>query len=477
MLLPIGTMAEGETSPYSACSAMAIDPIYIGVDAVPDFADAGGRSRLSPEALGALDRMKMSERVDYATVRRVKGQALDDAFGRFVEHEWEPRRARASALRTYIDRERWWLDDYALFQALSEAHSSKSWRDWPAALRDRDPAALEEARRTLARPVLRQQYLQWVAEGQWQAARRAAEEAGVAIFGDVPFVVNLHSADVWARADEFLLDVTVGVPPDAFSETGQDWGLPAYRWDVIARRGYEWLRQRARRMSALFSGFRIDHMIGFYRTYGRPAEGEPFFTPAEEADQIAQGEAVLRIFKDTGAALIAEDLGTVPDFLRPSLARLGVAGCKVLRWEREWKAPDQPFIDPATFPPISCAFTSTHDTHTLADWWNTAGPDERAALLQLPLLRTRGVHDPSQPWSDTLRNLLLELAWTSGSAELLSAVQDLFGWRDRINLPATVGEHNWTWRMPWAVDRLAEVAEASERAAFCRELTDRYRKA
>ena len=475
MLLPIGTMAAGQTSPYSACSAMAIDPIYISVDAVADFARIGGEASLSNAARAALANVRAAARVQYEPVREIKREALEAAFAHFVRDEWEQHSTRASALAAYVARERWWLDDYALFQALSEAHPLAAWRDWPSPLRDREPSALDAARRQHARAILHHQYLQWVAEDQWQAARTSAEAAGVAIFGDVPFVVNLHSADVWARADEFLLDVSVGVPPDAFSETGQDWGLPAYRWELVAARDFEWIRQRARRMASLFSGCRIDHVIGFYRTYGRPEHGAPFFSPADEEAQTRQGEVVLQIFKDTGAALIAEDLGTVPDFLRPSLARLGVAGCKVLRWEREWDAADQPFIDPAAFPPCSCAFTGTHDTETLAGWWDAAPLDERAALLCLPLFGARGFSDAAVPWTPALGDALLELAWTAASEELFATVQDLFGWRDRINLPGTVGEHNWTWRLPRAVDRLLDAPGGRERADYARALTDAHR--
>lgn len=476
MLLPIGTMAPEHHSPYSAASSMAIDPIFVALPSAPDFLRAGGETGLSAEARADLATARASAPVDYRRVRRVKHEALDRAFDHFVRAEWARQTARAAALAGYVDRERWWLDDYALFQVLTSLHPTVSWREWPPALRDREPAALDAVRERHGGEILRHQYFQWIAEEQWRQARASAESAGVAIFGDVPFVVNLHSADVWTRADEFLPEISVGTPPDAFSATGQDWSLPAYRWDVVAERGYPWIRQRARRMAALFGGLRIDHVIGCYRTYGRRSSGEGFFMPADEPAQLAQGEAVLRIFQETGAVLIAEDLGTVPDFLRPSLARLGVPGSKVLRWERAWHVPGQPFLDPAEFAPQSCALTSTHDTETLPDWYDHADLDERAALLRLPLLSTRGFQNPHDPWSPALGDALLELAWSSGSTELFVTPQDLFGWRDRINVPATVGEHNWTWRLPWPVDALDDVAATRERAAFASELTGRYRQ-
>lgn len=474
MILPIGTMAAGHHSPYSALSAMAIDPIFIAVERVPDFSQAGGTSTLGARMRSELETARAAAAVDYERVRSLKREALNRAFDYFVRQEWEQHTTRASTLARYIARERWWLDDYALFQVLSAGHAGATWREWPAPLRDRDPAALDSVRRQHAREILQHQYLQWVAEGQWQSARATAEGEGIAIFGDVPFVVNLHSADVWTRPDEFMLDVTVGTPPDAFSETGQDWGLPAYRWDVEAARDYPWIRQRARRMAALFSGLRLDHVIGFYRTYNRPPDGEPFFMPDEEQAQLRQGEAVVGIFKSTGALLIAEDLGTLPPFLRPSLDRLRVPGCKVLRWEREWDGPGQPFIEPATFPSVSCVMTGTHDTETLPDWWDHAGVEERSQLLRLPALAGRGF-DPAQPWDDALRDALLELAWTSGSDDLFAGVQDIFGWRDRINIPATVGDHNWRYRLPWPVDRLTDTPEAIDRAEFLQALTGKLR--
>lgn len=469
MLLPMGPLSDGITSPYSALSSMAIDPIYIALEAVEEFTRIGGLAALSEQARRDLVTAEASTRVQYEAVRRAKREALDLAFTRFFEDEWNALTTRGAALAGYIARERWWLDDYALFRALSGAMPQTSWREWPAPLSRREPHALDEARRRFAKEMLRHQYWQWIAEGQWQQARSAAHARGVTVFGDLPFVASVESADVWARASEYLLDVSVGAPPDAFSADGQDWHLPAYNWPAIAAANYDWLGQRARRMAALFDGIRIDHLVGFFRTYARPRTGHPFFTPSDELSQIRQGEAILQIFLASGATILAEDLGTVPDFVRASLARLGIAGSKVLRWERDWHAPRQPFVDPATYPAASVAMTGTHDTETLAGWWEGASADDRRALVALPAL-WEWRFDPAQPWTDDLRDALLELGYRSGSSELLVPLQDVFGWRDRINIPGTVGDHNWTWRLPWPVDRLTDVPTAADRAAFCLSL-------
>lgn len=468
MLLPLGTMPHGQSSPYSAVSTLAIDPIYIGLHDVPDFVRAGGVPALSAEARAAIDSARRSSTVPYDDVRRVKEEALHVAFARFVTDEWWPGGARAAALAAYVDRERWWIDDYALYLALERAHGGQMWLDWPAALRDRDPAALAEARVRHRDDVLFFEYAQWLAETQWQAARAAAHAKGIALFGDLPFVAGTGSPEVWSRAREFRLDVSTGVPPDAFSATGQDWGLPTYDWPVIAAGGYAWQRQRAARMAALFDGLRVDHVIGLFRTYGRPRTGDPFFTPATEPEQIAQGRAIMRILSGAGLSVIAEDLGVVPDFLRTALVDLGIPGCKVMRWERDWHAPGAPFHPPESYAPLSAAMTGTHDTEPVATWWQTSSVEERLAFLRIIDAAGAGMEPPA--WSDALRDDVLRAAYRAGSDELFLPVQDVFGWTARVNVPGTVGPHNWTWVLPVPIDEFRHRADTSARAVFLRNL-------
>ncbi len=466
MVLPVATMAAGQPSPYSACSAMAIDPIYLALPAMEDFQRAGGVGELAHALRQRLDQARASRSVQFNDVRRVKEAALAVAFECFVRDEWNDRTIRAADCAGFMARERWWLDDYALFQACVAEWPGGSWRDWPAEVARREPGALGDGRRRFGSRILFEQYVQWVADKQWRAAREALKAHGVALFGDLPFVVDTHSADVWARQDEFLTDVSVGVPPDAFSDTGQDWGLPMYRWDVIYQSDFAWLRQRARRMAALYDGFRADHLVGFYRTYGKTPNGDHFFLPADEPTQLWQGEQVMRVFLETGVVVVAEDLGSVPEFVRASIARLGVGGYKVLRWERAWELPGQPFIAPAEYPERSVATTGTHDTAPMAAWWDAAAAEDRVALVDV--LRRSGLceWDPAAPWGDALRDGLLRLMCTTASDHLFLPIQDVFGWRDRINTPATVGEHNWTWRLPWAVDEWEQLPAARERATF-----------
>jgi 4-alpha-glucanotransferase len=465
-LLPINEMAPGQQSPYSAISAMAIDPIYISVPAVREFNALGGEASLSGEERSLLEEVRREPRIEHQKVRRLKQSVLRAAFERFLEAEWGRNTERARLLKTFLSEQAWWIEDYAVFRALHAHEGEHPWTEWPEPLQRRDPAAIARARRELAAEVLFHQYLQWLAAVEWADAR--AHSHGVELFGDLPFMVDGDSADVWARQHQFRLDASVGVPPDAFSADGQDWGMPVYRWDVLAEEHFRWLRERARRGADLYDGYRIDHVVGFYRTYGRPRSGgQPFFTPADERSQTALGERVISVFRDAGAEVIAEDLGTVPDFVRASLTRLGVPGFRVLRWERHWHTERQPFRDPAEYPPISVAASGTHDTETLAVWWDHASLEERQQLSDVPLLRRmtngRGLID--RPFIPDVRDALLQALFASGSNLLLLPVQDVFGWVDRINEPASMSDRNWTFRLPWPSDRLDEAPEAREKQA------------
>jgi 4-alpha-glucanotransferase len=462
-VLPLNEVAVNDHSPYAAMSAMAIDPVYIALREVPDFQAQGGEASLRPDERRQLAAVRASRRVCYREIRSLKTAVLRASFRRFQQAEWLAGSRRARQLRAYIDRERAWLDDYTLFRALHQQSGERAWWDWAPPLVARERSALRQARAALADELLYHAYVQWLADIQWHDARRAA--APVAVFGDLSFMVGSDSADVWANQHAFRRDVSVGAPPDAFTEAGQDWHLPVYRWDVFAAEHDAWIRARARRAAALFDGYRIDHVVGFYRTYVIPADGSaPAFSPADEIDQLAQGERVMKAFLDAGATVIAEDLGVVPDFVRDSLRTLGIPGYKVFRWEREWDQPNRPFRDPAEYPPISVATTGTHDTETLADWWEAATHEERSRVADLPFLASRSLNTHAPEYDAATRDLLIEMLAASASNVLLLPVQDIFGWRDRINLPGTVIDANWTWRLPWPVDVLDHQPEARARA-------------
>jgi 4-alpha-glucanotransferase len=472
-LLPVNEMADGQTSPYSAMSAMAIDPIFIALRDVPEVVAAGGESALDDDEMERLAAARRAPMVDYKTVRELKNRALRAAFAVFRSGEWRSGGERASAMRAYLEAQRWWLDDYALFRALHAENQGRHWMEWDAPIRARHPQAMSAARLRLEEEILYYSFLQWIAGEQWASARDACD--GVEILGDFPFMVSGDSADVWSRQNQFRLDASVGVPPDAFSATGQDWGLPVYVWDVHESTGYQWLQDRARRCTDLFHGFRVDHLVGFFRTFVRERDGATYFVPADEPSQQRQGERILGVLQASGAELIAEDLGVVPAFVRESLARLNVPGLKVIRWERDWKAEGKPFRDPAAYPAVSVAISGTHDTETVAEWWTNADGDERISAVQLPSFAEAAIV-VDETFSPRLRDAVLYCLFGAGSDLVLVPMQDIFGWYERINVPAVVSDDNWSWRLPWPVDDMLRQHEAVERAEFLRAVARRTRR-
>ena len=256
--------------------------------------------------------------------------------------------------------------------------------------------------------------------------------------------------------------------------------MPLYEWDVMQREDYRWLRERARRSADLFDGYRVDHLVGFYRTYGKRRDGgDGFCTPPDEPSQLAQGERLMDLFRSAGAEIIAEDLGTVPDFVRASLARMAVPGYRVFRWERHWHTPGQPFRDPLEYPAASVATSGTHDTEPLINWWEGASQEERRKVGDLPLIQrlAGGANIAAADYQTSVRDVLLEALYASRSDLLLLPLQDAFGWRDRVNEPATVGENNWTYRLPWAADTLSAQEQAREVQARLREWARRHARA
>ena len=459
-LLPFNEVSPGQDSPYAACSSFALEPVYIDLNGVPDL-DA-----LAPDEEAELSRLRREPRVDFAHYRRVKRDALGRAFRRFFHRERGTDRDRA--FREFRQEHAAWIEDWALYRALHEERQ-KSWRDWEPPLRDRDPAALDQARGRLREQIDELCYVQWIADSQWRAGRAEANAKGVKVLGDLPFMVAEDSADVWSFQQFFRFDATVGVPPDAYSAEGQDWGLPVPRWEEMREAGDPWLHQRAERAAELYDAFRVDHVVGLYRTYARPIDKRtPFFIPADESRQREQGERVLALLGEK-AEVLAEDLGTVPNFVRASLAEQEIPGTKVLRWENDRGVPR----DVTRFPHVSVAVTGTHDTESLRSWWEGLEDREREYQLRQPQLARLHGPDEKQFTGET-RKALLELAYSASSDALLTPITDALGWQDRMNTPGTVGTHNWTFRLPWSISELFSAPGPVALARELAHLAERY---
>ncbi|HEY4185767.1 MAG TPA: 4-alpha-glucanotransferase [Polyangia bacterium] len=456
-LLPVNEGSGADASPYAASSAFALDPVYLSLDECEDFQAAGGRDALPQEARDRLAALAGGPLVDWPAVRELKNVGVDLAFKRFLRDDWQNQTGRARQLSAFSNENRGWIEDYALFR-VGHDKQGKSWLDWPVRMRERNPGALAELRLQEGDAILRVKWTQWQLDRQWRKARREASRAGVELMGDLPFVVGVDSADVWSRPALFRTDLHVGAPPDDSSPEGQDWGLPLYEWATMARDRFSWIRERAARAGQLFSLYRIDHAIGFYRTFFRSADGKhQGFSPDAEQDQLRLGESLLRLMGQFGE-VVAEDLGVVPPFLRPSLEHVGVPGYRVLRWEKD----GDKFRDPASWPESSVATNATHDTDTTAAWYEGLPLDERERLRALPGL---GNLDVSKPFEEGARDALLRLLYAAPSTLALIPFQDALGTKERINTPGTVDRANWSFRSPRTTDELLADRATIERLA------------
>ncbi len=462
-ILPPHELSMGETSPYGALTAFGIDPIYAGLDALEDLDAAGVAQAIGDEGSRTLARVRSSPRVEYDVVRPLKMRVLQSAFEAFHRREWERGTPRAKRLADFVRRERSWLDDLSLYIVLREAHGGWSWTTWPEPERDRWTGTIHTRRDEHARRLLEVSYMQWILLEQWGEARARMRDAGVDLMGDLPFIVGAESADVWSHASKFQLDLSLGAPPDAFSADGQDWGLPAYDWLAMEGDDLAWIRSRTRHASRLYDRFRLDHVVGYFRQWVKPKVGpvRGRFDPDGSDAQRARGTRVLGAVMEelrVGQGVeppraIAEDLGVIPPFAREVLRDLGMPGYRVLPWEKDHDT----LRDPAGFPANSVAAWSTHDTLPIVAWWDELPEADRVEISKRAGL-TGSMDDDSRSIA------LLAHLYASKSNLALVLAQELLGTRERINVPATVGPHNWSWRLPRPIEDLTD--DARLRARF-----------
>ena len=480
-LLPLSEMAADEQSPYSAISAMAIDPIYIDVRDLPDFAAIGGEDALDPGDRDALAHLRAARRVEYPLVRRLKRLALASGVravrgGRVAPGHRARRRARAFIAAEGVVAE----GLRAVPRAARGASRSAVDRRGRTLLRDRDPAALEQTRDRLGGRVLFHQYLQWIADrsGKPRGRRHAPMASRCWAISRSWSTATVRTSGRGSSTS--ISTCRLGCRPTRSAPRGRT-GACRCTAGTWSRRtiSHGCASGRAERAS-LFDGYRDRSPGGLLPHLRAPANRRRavFHAGRPNPTSSRSGSACSTCFASAGAEVIAEDLGMVPDFVRASLERLGVPGFRVFRWERYWNEAGQPFRDPADYPAVSVAISGTHDTETLAAWWDQAPGDERRLVGQLPSVGQKtGETDLSRrPFDPIMRDAIIESLLASSSNLVLLAFQDVFGWRDRINEPATVSADNWTFRLPWPADRLNESAEASERQQSLQRWTLEYHR-
>jgi len=486
-----------EPSPYSPSSRHAVNPLYLDIEALDDYAEcADVRKEVEAPAFQAeLSTLRAAPLVDYAAVSAAKLRVLARLFTHFHATQLEPLHERGRALRAFADAHRDLALHPALFDALQAALRAADpavwgWPAWPAHLRDCNGAPVHEFARTHRREVDFFLYLQWQCDRQLeQAATRARHgQMAIGLYRDLAVGANPGGAETWCDAARFALDVHVGAPPDEFNQNGQDWGLPPWIPGRLPAGGYApWVALLRANMRHA-GGLRIDHVMALMRLFWipkgmQPSDGTYVHYPFDELLSILALESVRH-----GCIVVGEDLGTVPDEVRTALRDVGVHSYRVLYFER---TANGGFAPPDAYPAQALVGITTHDLPTLQGFWcgsDLAARDEldvfptqdvrneqyagRAAARPqlLRALHDAGLASAADPLPDalpfdTVRAVHAYLARTP-SALMAFQLEDVFGVTEQINLPATTNAQYPNWRRKLPID-LEDWASDGRLAAIC----------
>jgi len=460
-VLPLGPTGPAN-SPYQCYSAHAGNPLLVNL---PRLVEEGLLDAAAVESAPGFDRAS----VDYNSVAQFKEAALRKASRRF--HEGGADYLQADYVRFCSDNASW-LDDYALFRALKEAHNGVSWNQWEESLVRRDADALRSWKDRLARQIEDSMFAQFLFFRQWRALKDYCRGHGIEIMGDIPIYVAHDSSDVWSHPDLFHLDekgsptIVAGVPPDYFSATGQYWGNPIYRWDEMASRGYAWWTDRVRAMLSVMDILRIDHFRGFEAYWVIPAQEKTavngHWEPGPRDDLFHAIHNALGQVR-----LVAENLGLITEEVEALRKRFEFPGMGVLQFAFGPDADHSGFL-PHEYYPNMVAYTGTHDNDTFIGWWRAEGED--TTMSRSAVKKERNFARKYMATSGKDINWVgIRVVMASVADTAIFPLQDILGLGSeaRMNTPGTSGDHNWRWRFA----REALTPNLGERL---RELTETY---
>ncbi|VEP11996.1 4-alpha-glucanotransferase [Hyella patelloides LEGE 07179] len=430
-ILPLGPTGYGN-SPYLCYSALAGNPLLISPEKLLED------NLLAEDDLNNLPDYFL-DRVDYSLVIATKIPLLRKASLKFQQQATE---TDLKEFNRFCDRHANWLDDYALFMALKEAHEGKSWHQWDKSIACRQPEAITQWALDLKDEIFLHKFWQYLFFSQWKQLKTYANEKGISIFGDIPIYVAHDSADVWSHPDIFCLDkktgeaaLMAGVPPDYFSATGQLWGNPVYNWDELEKTDFQWWIRRVEGILEYVDIIRVDHFRGFEAYWAVP-QGE---TTAMSGKWLkAPGDKFFELLKqDLGELpIVAEDLGVITPEVEALRDQFGFPGMKILHFAFDSDRLN-PFL-PYNYNNCNCiVYTGTHDNNTTIGWFNSRDPEAQARVVDyLGCICDDGIH-----WA------LIRLAMSSVANTAIVPFQDVLGLGTdtKMNTPSTV-EGNWEWR-------------------------------
>jgi len=455
-MLPVTPADAGSGfSPYSSPSAFAGAPLFISPELIAE------QGLLSKKDLADTPDFPIC-RADFTAVSSWKTAIFHKAFAQFQKHV----KQFAAEFDRFFEENRSWLEDYAFFAALKSHFGGKSWIDWPADLRDRNPKNLEIARGGLREHIEYEIFLQFLFSRQWNSLKSYCNAHDIRLIGDIPIYVNYDSADVWSQPENYLLDShkrplrVAGVPPDYFSKTGQRWGNPIYDWNAMKADGFTWWLRRFRRILSMFDLVRIDHFRGLIAYWSIPA-AESTAENGEWTEAPANNfmRTVARNFPSL--PFIAEDLGTITADVREILTNFDLPGVKVLQFAFGDDVARNAYA-PHNIGEHCALYTGTHDNNTTSGWFARETSPEQRARLELYIGNTLDV--------SSVHRYFLQLALRSPSKLVIIPVQDIFGLgtEARMNTPG-VAKGNWTWRM--------DTTDRSSDWAYLRSLTELFGRA
>ncbi len=424
-ILPLGPIGFGD-SPYQPFSAFAGNPYYISLEQLIDD------GLLTWDEANSFDFGQDLETVDYGALYNNRYQALRLAYERFKE-----KRQDNIDYFEFTKVEKFWLEDYALYMTLKQKNEGKSWVDWPKKEKEHDPEVIEDVLNTMSDDIEFIYFQQYEFFTQWTKLREYANQKGIQIIGDIPFYVAMDSADAWSQPDTFNLNEVAGCPPDAFSETGQLWGNPTYKWKTMKKTDYEWWMKRITRNYELYDVIRIDHFHGFAEYYSIPIEEETAINAVGHKGPGMDFFKVLRK-KMPDAKIIAEDLGTITPEKEQLLIDSGLPGMKVLQFAFDGSL-DNIYL-PYNHIPNSVVYTGTHDNSTTRAWI------EEISDFQRDFVR-RYIHSENSDYGGFVWDFIRE-AYRSVCNLCIIPIQDFIvkGNEARLNRPGQA-QGNWQWRM------------------------------
>ena len=449
-MLPIGPTG-GDNSPYQSTSEFAGNPLLLSPDRLME------QGLLSRKEINPPISDKVGS-VNFTEAARWKTALLKKAFEHFGEQKHVGRQSEFDA---FSKVESYWLEDFSLFSAIQGKVGTSDWTRWQPELRTRQPDAMLRAQKRFADDIRYHEFVQWQFSVQWKELKFYCAAKGIRLIGDIPIFVAHQSADVWAHAELFKLNadgnptVVAGVPPDYFSETGQLWGLPVYRWDALQAQNYHWWIERLRTAFGRFDVNRLDHFIGFVRTYEISAQAK---TALKGKYLPGGGAAFFKAIREALGPLpfIADDLGDTTPEVVALLNQFQIPGTRVLQFElgSELQNDSNP---PAPHPLETVVYTGTHDNDTTAGWSENLPITQREVLQQM-----LGAKDVPIVWS------MIRAALASPANTAIIPAQDLLelGSDARMNLPG-IAKGNWGWRL--------QAGELTEKLAHrLRSLTMEY---